>query len=232
MTKAEQCKAILAEFAQRSGLVRESACGKRKRADLDEVRKHLERLQAMVDALKMHTGMVDLDDILKGLPAPQIHLPNRSLYTAAPPFSFSFPPHIPLQFGIEFVSNDRYSLCIVGYMKQRPTFSVLCVPKSMLHAVVPVEAFKFYSTKYVMKQLGKDDTAMREARIRRCGPALNIYESDMTARFKMSGEIVRIDDINPKGDRRIRMVSISDPMRGWCVNGVYFHKLERVQSVG
>lgn len=69
MTKADQCKAILAEFAQRSGLVRESACGKRKRADLDEVRKHLERLQAIVDALQMHTGMVDLDDILKGLPA-------------------------------------------------------------------------------------------------------------------------------------------------------------------
>lgn len=47
----------------------------------------------------------------------------------------------------------------------------------------------------------------------------------------MNGEIVRIDDIKPTGDRRIRMVSISVPMRVWHVNGAYFHKLERAQFV-
>ena len=247
-TKADECKALLAEFATKAGLVRESACGKRKRADLEEVRSHLARLQALFDALKAHTGIGDLDELVKRLP--ELVAPkeanrakeqkkeqhptaessfNRFLYTAAPAkFSFSFPPHIPLRFGEQFSSSDRCQLSIVGYMKQRPTFSILCVPTSMLHKPVPADAFKYYSTKYVMEQLGKNDTAMREARIRRYGPALNIYGSDMTADFKLNGETVRIHDIHAKGKRRIKMTSVGESRRSWYVNEAFFHTLERV----
>ena len=257
--RARECQTILAQFAHDFGLVQErieETGEKRKRADVKKVQAHIMKLHNIVNKLKTTTGVDDMDalerdmsnflkqrsqaptaDAVAPVATSSVHPPTppaRQLFSKTPEtFAFTFPSHIALRYGDQFVSSEGVPFSVVGYMKQRPTFSVLAVRKEVLDAATtsaPVEtvAFKLFSTMYVLRQLKRDDGSLNEANIRKFGPSVNVYDADVKAFFRMTLDggtpvIVRVHDVAAKGKRRIKLVDVDNPRRVWSVNEHYFH---------
>ena len=177
-------------------------------------------------------------------PIDQVMTPDQQLFKNTPEtFSFMFPSHIALKYGDtflgdEFVSSEGATLCVVGFMKHRPTFSVLAVRKIDLDtatkdAPVVKDAFKVYSTMFVLRQLERDDGTLNKANIRKFGPSVNVYNPDVEASFYMNtdgGEhvTVRVHNVAAKGKRRIKLIDVENKRRVWSVNEQFFSKLSRV----
>ena len=259
MNKAQECQQILAHFAYDFGLVHETenrVGEKRKRASMQEVQAYITKLHKIAKKLTKMTGIEDIDALegnldqllhKNGIPTvvavpasatqhmvstAQAPIGNHAHFSQSPEkFRFAFPVHISLKHAEEFTASDGTSLCIVGFMKQRPTYSVLAALKhefEMTSSPIPRTAFRMYSSKFVLKQMQRDTGALNQANIIKYGPSVNIYDANATYHMESNGSIinVRVNDVAAKGKRRIKLIDV-DSGKIWCVNASFFASLKR-----
>ena len=91
---------------------------------------------------------------------------RRSMSVGA--FQFSVPPL--LKYGDVFNSSEGCAMSVVGYMQRRPTYSVLAVPQNIVDSTIASNAYKYFATKFVLKQPQRDADCLGLVNIRKYGP--------------------------------------------------------------